>query len=138
MSVSDARIAPTERVSGETTARMLEDRLLGLVFTGRFDESVVVQCMSRMRELRGISDARLLHVDATRINAVDPGVAESSRELFVQLRSYGVREIFCASTSPAVRMLGVGLGLATGVHFHAYTTADEALLAAQAAGRARR
>lgn len=138
MSVSDAKIAPTERVSGEISARMVEDRLLGLVFTGRLEESVVLEGISRMRELRGIHDARFLYADATRVNAVDPGVAESSRELFVQLRSYGVREIFCASTSPALRMLGVGLGLATGVHFHAYATADEALRAAQLAGQARR
>ncbi|MEP7125216.1 MAG: hypothetical protein ABJE95_30075 [Byssovorax sp.] len=117
---------------------MTDDRILSLVLTGCLDEAMLVAGMARLRALPGVRGARVVCADATRVSSVDPFVRRASCDYYAALQSYGVREIFCATPSAAVRMLGVAVGLATGMHFSSFVTLDEAEVAAKQAARARR
>ena len=60
-----------------------------------------------------------------------------AREFVALAKQHGVREVFCATRSPAMRMLGVALGLATGVRMHVFPTVEEAWAGARAAAQRR-
>ena len=57
------------------------------------------------------------------------------RELVALTREHGVQQVFCAATSPAMRLLGSAVALATGVKIQLFPTVDEAWAGARAAVR---
>ncbi len=138
MSVFQPNRSRPARASGTLTACMLQDRILGLVLTGHLDEAMFRQAMTRVRAVQGVEQARVIVADALQITTLEASMHAAARELVAQLKAYGVSEIYAATSAPAVRMVGVTIGLAAGVGMRFFATLEEARAAAQASLRGRR
>ena len=122
--------------SGEAIVCVVDDDILSVAFSGHVDNSVTRQGVVRARQVLGGRRFRAMLCDTMGITTLDMSAREPGREILVLAREHGVREIFCAAPSPAVRMLGVALGLAVGVRIHFFSTIAEARASAGAAASA--
>lgn len=113
------------------------DDILSVAFSGHVDGSVTRQGVVRARQVLGGRRVRVMLCDTVGITTLDMSSREPGREILVLAREHGVREIFCAAPSPAVRMLGVALGLAVGVRIHFFSTTAEARATAKAPAKRR-
>jgi hypothetical protein len=112
---------------------IIEDEIFSLHLTGHIGVTVAKGIVVRSRELLAGRRLRVGFSDATGVTGMDAGIQGPAREFVAVTWSHGLREVYCASTAPGVRMLCVALGLATGVRFHIDTTVKESWARALAA-----
>ncbi len=118
---------------GDGRVAIVEGEILSLNLSGHIGEAVARAVLDRARNVLVGRHLRVGFSDATRVTGMDLAIQAPARELVATTPGHGLREVFCATASPGMRMLGIAVGLATGVRFNFFQAVEEAWAAALAA-----
>ena len=122
-------------LAGHAEVRIVESRIFCLELTGFLSEEVARLALIRAREVLEGRRVRIAVADTTAATGTQMSVQGPVRDFVALTREHGVQEFFCAAISPAMRLLGSVVALATGVRIHLFSTADAAWASARTAVR---
>ena len=129
---SDSRPIPP---ADAAVVSIVDDQIFSLRLSGIMSEALSRQTLDRTREVLRGRRVKVGVADTIGVTEIEVGVQGPVREFVALTRAHGVTEVFCAATSPAMRLFGSALALATGVKIHFFATADAAWTSARIAAK---
>lgn len=126
---------PTITPDGDAVVSIVENHIFCLKISGFLSESVSRLALARTRVLLEGRRVRVAVADTIGATGTQASVQGPVREFVAFTKEHGVREVFCAATSPAMRLLGSAVALATGVRIQFFPTAEAAWVSARAAAQ---
>ena len=131
----ERHITPPEAVAGHAAVRIVENHIFCLELTGFLSEGVAQLGLMRARDLLQGRRVRTAVADTTGATGTQISAQGPVRDFVALTRDHGVQEVYCAAISPAMRLLGSAVALATGVRIQFFSTVDAAWAGARAAER---